>query len=270
VVLAQKLPSLSGISLELESDRLVLRLVQNSDLEIFSTLCWSLIDRTRSAKSGQEVITRIVRHLERWQRFLGRGNRHLLTDEQIRGLICELVFLEHELIFRFGNGAIAFWRGPVGDPQDFSVGTTLFEIKSHAAGAAPILAISSAEQLWHASGELFLVAYAIGETPQGASGAISLSGTVTRSRHSLVGSGMAELFEDRLLEVGYTDHPEYERTFFSIAAPDIFRVADDFPRITKEMIRPGVCRVKYGIEIAVCLPYKAEPDWGVLGASHGC
>ena len=264
------LPSLRGIHLELESDRLILRLIQNSDLEIFSTLCWSLIDRTRSAEVGHDVIARIAHHLERWQRFLGRGNHNLLTDEQIRGLFCELVFLEQELISRFGYGAIAFWRGPAGDPQDFSVGTTLFEIKSHMAGAAPVLTISSAEQLWHVSGELFLVAYAIGETVREASGAISLSGLVTRLRNRLTGAEMAELFEDRLLEVRYTDHPQYDQKFFSISVPDAYRVTDDFPRITKAMMRPGVCRVKYGIEIAACLPFKVEPDWGALGATHGC
>src|SRR5574338_494317 len=143
------LPSLRGIAIELTGDGLVLRLLQHSDLEIFSTLCWSLVEHTRSTRSKEEVLDRIVSHLERWQRFLEKEGRGLLSEQEIRGLFCELIFLESELIFRFGAIAVSFWRGPAGDPQDFSVGTTLFEIKSHAAGAAPILTISSAEQLWH-------------------------------------------------------------------------------------------------------------------------
>jgi len=265
-----KLPSLRGITIELNSDRLILRLTQNSDLEIFSTLCWSLIDRTLGVQPGSEVLNRIIEQLERWQRFLGRGINHLLSDEQIRGLFCELKFLEHELIERFGPTAIAFWRGPAGDPQDFAVGTTLFEIKSHTAGSSPVLLISSADQLWHTAGDLFLVAYTIGESAAETAGSQSLAGLVSRLRTFLVSPGIADTFEDLLMEVGYMDHPDYGLRFFTVSDPEVFLVADDFPRITKNAVMSGVCRVKYGIELAACLPYKSPPDWTALGATNGC
>jgi hypothetical protein len=264
-----KLPSLRGVNIELKPDSLILRLTQHSDLEIFATLCWSLIERTRGAQPGSEVLVRIIEQLERWQRFLGKGNDRLLSDEQIRGLFCELKFLACELIPRFSQSAIAYWHGPAGDPQDFAVGTTLFEIKSHTAGSAPVLMISSAEQLWHEAGELFLVAYTIGESSAESSDAQSLSSLVLQLRTLFNTADTLDIFEDRLMEVGYIDHPEYERKFFTVSAPESYLVGDDFPRITKNAVMPGVCRVKYAIELSACIPYKAIPDWVSLGATNG-
>lgn len=264
-----KLPNLRGVIIEINPDSLILRLTQHSDLEIFSTLCWSLIERTRGAQPGSEVLDRIIYQLERWQRFLGKGIDRLLSDEQIRGLFSELKFLEHELIVRFGPHAIAFWRGPTGDPQDFAIGTALFEIKSHTAGSASVLLISSADQLWHSAGDLFLVAYTIGESSAETPGAQSLYSLVSQLRSLLPASDLADTLEDRLMEVGYMDHSEYERRYFSVSDPDIFLVGDNFPRITKDALMPGVCRVKYGIELAACLPFKTSPDWKSFGATNG-
>ncbi len=264
-----KLPNLRGITIEITPNTLILRLTQHSDLEIFSTLCWSLIERTRAVKPGAEVLDHMVEQLERWQRFLGKPIDRLLSDEQIRGLFCELKFIEKELMPRYGAPAILFWRGPLGDPQDFAIGTALFEIKSHTAGAAAILLISSSDQLWHTAGDLFLVAYTIGESSTDTIGAKSLKGLVSQLRTLLDATGMAEVFEDRLMDAGYMDHPEYDRRFFTVAEPVFFMVEDDFPRITKDALMPGVCRVKYGIELAACLPFKGSPDWISLGAVNG-
>ena len=215
------------------------------------------------------MLDRIIEHLDRWQRFLGKGISHLLSDEQIRGLFCELKFLEQELIPRFGPTAVAFWRGPMGDPQDFAIGTALFEIKSHTAGSASVLLISSAEQLWDSAGDLFLAAYAIGEASAKTAEAQSLAELVSRIRSLIVVTEIADTLEDRLMEIGYLDHSEYEQRFFSVSIPDVFLVSDNFPRISKETIKPGICRVKYGIELAACIPFRASPDWTTLGAVNG-
>ena len=265
----QRLPNLRGISIEIKPDSLILRLTHQNDLEIFSTLCWSLVEKTRTAQPGSEVLERLITQLERWQRFLGKGIARILSDEQIRGLFCELKFFKNELVERYGPSSIAFWRGPLGDPQDFAVGTTLFEIKSHTAGSAPVLQISSAEQLWSAAGDLYLVTYTIGETSSETAGSLSLAAMVKLLRTLIVAPDMADTLEDRLMEVGYIDHPEYEQRFFTVSEPSTFLVGTDFPRISKEALMPGVCRVKYAIELAACIPFRATPDWKSLGAVNG-
>lgn len=269
LVTDRKLPSLRGISIELIPESLLLRLQQQSDIEMFVTLCLSLIERTRSIRSGTDTLDCILNHLERWQRFLGKPPSTLLTDEELRGLFCELRFLELELLPRFGPAAVEGWHGPAGHPQDFAVGTTLFEIKSHMAGSAPVVMISSAEQLWHAAGDLFLVVYTIGISPQHTEEAPSLLDLVNRIRSMLPTQQDLETFENRLTGMGYFDHPDYGRTAYVVTLPDCFLVSGNFPRVDREAMRPGVCRLRYGIELAACLPFRSVPDWNGLGADNG-
>lgn len=262
------LPTIHGISLELEPDHFTIRLVNTNDLEIFTTLCWSLIERARGLPSTGQVLEALVEHLVRWQRFLGKSSRGLLSDEEIRGLFCELCFLQESLIPRYGVEAVNYWHGPSGYPQDFAFGTVLFEVKSHMAGSPPVLTISSADQLWHASGDLYLVAYTIGIAPQTLAGALSLGQRVNQIRQLLPASQI-DVFEDRLIELGYTDHPEYEKQHFIVSQPDCFHVTDTFPRITSDAVPPGVCKVRYGVELAACIPFKREPSWDSLGGENG-
>lgn len=265
----RSLPQLRGVAVDIVGDDLTLRLLESQEFPIFTTLCLSLVERTRAASSTEAAIELIIQHLERWQRFLEKRSNELLSDQEIRGLICELTFLHSELIPRFGQTAINFWRGPAGDPQDFSVGNTLFEIKSHAAGSAPVLMISSANQLWHSAGDLFLVSYTIGTSGHETSGAVSLAGLVETIRTLFDQAEFLQKYEERLIEVGYFEHVEYQKRFFTTSYPDFFAVRDGFPRITTDSLPLGVCRIKYGIEIAACLPYRAVPDWKAMGESDG-
>jgi hypothetical protein len=262
------LPTIHGISIELEPDHFAIRLINPSDTEIFTTLCWSLVDRARSLPSGGQVLDALVAHLVRWQKFLGKSSRGLLSDEEVRGLYCELCFLQERLLSRYGAEAINYWHGPSGYPQDFAIGTTLFEVKSHMAGSPPVVAISSAEQLWHTTGELFLVVYTLGEGPKALEGAFSLRQRVDQVRQFLPDT-LLDVFEDRLIELGYTDHPEYDKHHYVVSQPDIFQVIETFPRITSDAVLLGVCKVRYAVELAACIHFKCEPDWDRLGGING-
>lgn len=264
-----ELPTIHGISLELEPYHFTIRLLNSNDLEIFTTLCWSLIERTRNIQTIKLVIEHLVAHLVRWQKFLGKNSRGLLSQDEIRGLFCELFFLQENLIPHYGVDSVYYWHGPSGYPQDFAIGSTLFEIKSHLAGAQPILSISSAEQLWFSSGELFLVAYTIGEAPKSFPKTQSLKQLVDSIRHTLSNPDLIDVFDDRLMEIKYTDHPEYDKQHFTVSHPEFFKVNQTFPRITSDEIRQGVCNVRYGVELAACLPFRSEPSWDLLGATNG-
>jgi len=241
------LPTIHGISLELEPYHFIIRLLNSNDLEIFTTLCWSLIERTRNVQSIKLVIENLAAHLVRWQKFLGKNSRGLLSQEEIRGLFCELCFLQGILIPRYGVDAVYYWL----------------------AGVQPILSISSAEQLWFASGELFLVAYTIGEAPKSFPRALSLKQLVDSIRHEISNPELIDVFDDRLMEIKYTDHPEYDKQNFTVTHPEFFKVNETFPRITSDEIRQGVCNVRYGVELAACLPFRSDPAWDSLGATNG-
>jgi hypothetical protein len=261
-----QVPSIRGLKLDLNGRVFMIRLMQMSDLEIFTALCCSLVDRSRGARTGTDALKWMIAHLERWQRFLGRSKGGVLSEQELRGLLCELVFLDRELCARFGESAIRFWRGPEGQPQDFSLGDTAFEIKSHLVGSKPMVTISSAEQLWNTSEALHLVVYTVGEATGAMSGAMSLAQVVANIRCRLT-SEVAELFEDHLLAAGYLDRQEYGRRFFTVSDPVIYHVTGTFPRITPEQVPAGICRLQYGLELAACVPFRAVPDWSKLGGN---
>lgn len=267
--LQKSFPLLKGIGVELEKDRLLLRLVENNDIELFTTLCWSLIERTRHIDAEDQVVNAILTHLERWQRFLGKAPNGLLSDLEIRGLFGELTFLDSELMTRFGCDAVSFWHGPAGYPQDFAIGTTLFEVKSRLAGASPVVLISSPEQLWYEAGRLYLAVYTIGLASEHTVGSLSLTQLIAKIRTTLAGSELFDVFEGRLMEAGYVDHPEYGMKHYSISPPDFFEIREGFPRITAAALPQGICRVSYGVEIAGCLPFRVNPDWSSLGEHRG-
>lgn len=262
------LPTLKGVRVELLKEWLLFRLLDASAEEIFQTLCCSLIERTRRISSPQGALVALLAHLERWQYFFGRENGGLLADHEIRGLFGELTFLKSDLLTRFGEASAQFWNGPFGHPQDFAVGTSAFEIKTTLVGAAPVVTISSVEQLWPIGGTLYLVHYAIGEASEGWEGAQSLTCLVNSIRSSLSGH-TREVFDDRLFKAGYTDRAEYGRRHFSVSSPRYFKVSDNFPRLMAEHIPAGVQNVKYGIELSACLPFEVQPRWKAAGAENG-
>lgn len=268
LVLDRVLPSLKGVAVELSKERLLLRLLDASAEEIFKTLCCSLIERTRRVSSPQAALVTLLAHLEKWQHFLGRSNGGLLADNEVRGLFGELSFLKEDLLPRFGEASVQFWNGPFGNPQDFTIGTSAFEVKTTSVGAPPVIAISSAEQLWPVGGALHLVHYGIGETAEVGKGAQSLSALVSSIR-SFLSDETREAFDDRLLKAGYTDRAEYERRYFAVSPARYFEVRGPFPRLMAEDIPAGVRNVRYGIELAACLPFERQPEWKATGADNG-
>lgn len=263
-----EMPSINGISLELEEEQFTIRLTSPGDIEIFTSLCWSLIDRTRNIAAADKALEALVAYLFRWQKFLGKMSQGLLANEEIRGLFCELSFLKDQLMSRYGAKAIHFWHGPSKFPQDFAVGLSLFEVKSHLSGAPQKVLISSADQLWYSSGSLFLTVYTIGLAPESNPTALSLKQLVDEIRYSMP-VWLSDMFEDKLCEQRYTDHPEYDKQHFVVSEPDFFEVGEGFPRITPEVIPSGVGQVRYAVELAACVPFRREPEWEAAEANHG-
>ncbi|CAG2146695.1 hypothetical protein LMG19282_02999 [Cupriavidus campinensis] len=263
------MPNLKGVAVEHSFDRLILRLIDGSTEDIFVALCHSLLERTRRIASATLVPDAVRSHLEIWQRFFGKSNAGVLSDQELRGLFGELTFLQSELIRRFGQSAVLFWNGPSGAPQDFTVGTAAFEVKTRLVGGAAAVTISSATQLWPLGGTLHLVCYGIGEASEQGHAARSPAALVDDIRDCLTNAEARDAFEDRLLQAGYLDRPEYAIRFFAISSATFFEVREGFPRIVAEHIPVGVRSVQYVLELQACLPFESEPDWTTMGASSG-
>jgi len=266
-----ELPSLVGIqaayipaSGQVSRTRLVLVLNEKSNWELFLALCSDLIQATRSSTDTPSAVHVIVRRLTRWQDFLRKRPSDLLTEDRIKGLIGELLFLSLCLAPRFGPGmAVQFWQGPEGLPQDFNIGDCAVEVKCRSGATAPYVTINSADQLCPQLSEVYLFVVTLGKTIPEAQDAVNLPGLVSEIRALLQahGSDKIERFNDLLHMIGYVDTDRYLEFSYVVSGTAMYQVAEGFPRICSEEIHRGIVRLSYDIRLSECDPFLGQPDW---------
>lgn len=265
------LPDLVGIKaryLPLTQDspksRLVLLLNEQQNWELFYSLCNDLVGATRNAASAKSALEIILRRLDRWREFLRANRGGLLSEERIKGLIGELLFLKKYLIPAFGPGpAVSFWQGPDGAPQDFCVGNSAIEVKCKSGGAKPNIRISSEYQLCAQLPELYLYVVTLGKATDGQSGVVHLPGLIAEVRLQLASATYEqnERFSDLLFGIGYVDSEAYLDYSYLVAKEDTFSVLPGFPRICPGDLSQGVANVTYDISLSSCDEFAGSPEW---------
>ncbi len=262
-----ELPTVRGVELLVVAAdrRLQLVLEPTGDWEMFHALCLDLLSAADGGSDEATGLQLLVSRLLRWQKFLSKGTGKLLDEREVRGLFGELLFLRDSLVPVVGTAAVDCWQGPLGLPQDFVFDGRLVEVKTFAAGSAPSVRITSAEQLTSAGVPLFLHLVCLVRQADG----LTLPDLVDELLRLLAVSHAAtEAFEDRLMTMGYVDLPEYRAMSYAVTSVNYFEVRDGFPRLTVEQVPAGVKDVAYSICLVDMRPFavSASEVTGVLGA----
>jgi hypothetical protein len=267
-IIAKKLPKLEGITLVSPSYkdkfRLILVLNDKSDSEMFYSLCMDLIRGTSNLPNGIIPYHVIIRRLIRWQSFLKRKRSELLSNEQIKGLIGEILLMEEKVSVRFGwEQTIMFWKGPEGAPQDFSIHDSVIEVKCQSGGSKPTVKISSAEQLIPQVPEGYLAVYTITTTEQQDLSSFSLNDLVSRVFSKLENESeeTLERFSHLLDKAGYIYREEYESPRYKKIDLVCYGLKDSFPRIKLTDIKPGIENVSYQLRLEACDSFRSSPSW---------
>jgi len=256
------MPSETGVS------RLVLVLKEKINWELFFAICCDLLNATREAKSTKSAITIILRRLFRWQEFLKKNRRGILSEEKIKGLIGELLMLRDHLMPKYGAAAsVAFWFGPEGAPQDFNINDCAVEVKCQSGSTIPCVKISSVDQLSSQLPKLFLFVVTLGRTTIENTDSINLPSLIediqTHLRQESAQS--LERFTDLLVEAGYYYSKEYLDFNYLFLDEQAFTVTDGFPRICPDDISSGIMRLSYSISLTECEPFAVEiSKWEVI------
>ncbi len=161
----------------------------------------------------------------------------ILAVERQLGLLGELIFLERLAAAR-GEGALDAWLGPRGEPHDFRIGTSEFEVKT-TVSPYRIHGINGMEQLVPTHGcKLFLISVQL--APAGAGGGFSLGDKVQnltalfqraplRLQHFV---GNLELLGLKMAELSNYNRP------FTLRRPlSVIPVDKKFPAITRPLIQ---------------------------------
>ena len=265
------LPEIQGLQIEIFSTpnkpvkkRLILLLKETENWEIFLALCNDIIHSTRAVRDGSWATQIFIRRLKRWQDFLKKGRKEILSEDEIKGLIGELIFLRNYLTPSFGlEHAVRFWQGPEDLPQDFNVNDSAVEIKCQSGGSSPTIHISSADQLNSQLHELYLFVVTLGKTPPEAENAVNLPLLITELRDGieLNAPTVLERFNDLIYLTGYIDSDLYLDFSYILSKVTSYIVTDEFPKICRPDIHPGIVRVSYTLSLDECTPFIQYPDW---------
>lgn len=237
--------------------RLVLKLNDSGDWDIFYILCSDLLQAAGEAETQKVMLSIIHNRLQRWQKLFRKFGKKLLTEQEQQGLIGELHFLKTYLLGEFSAGEVlSFWRGPYGEQQDFGIGSVSVEVKTKQGTSAPYVQISSIDQLSCSTGDCFLYVAVLNTAPVGADSSVSLNGIVFEIRELLQNADEIDIFENLLAEAGYMNLPEYDEKHYIVAKESAYEVSEGFPKLSQENIPRGVVSVQYKIELKECRPFE--------------
>ena len=265
-----RLPHLKGIEVFIHSDAkngrqsFALRLLDPSLRDLFERLCLDIVASTDSAASEPEAVHTALSRTWRWHHLLRGGAAGLLSSEEQKGLIGELLVLERYLLALTSPAlAVAAWRGPLGEPVDFVIGRTAIESKARGSSDAAMVHISSEFQLANPQGDaLFLHLTVLDSADADDDLGFTVADVALRVRDRLGGGDKVtvERFNALLAAAGFRFEDDYSHARWQGGERSIYRVHDTFPRLTTDTVPAGVSNVAYLLSLAVCGPFLVDPS----------
>jgi hypothetical protein len=219
---------------------------------LFYKLCEDIINQT-DACSPENGYVEIVNRYNLWKKMF-YGRKDILSEEEIQGLIAELLFLKNNIFELYGTTAgLNSWSGPEPTHKDFSHGNDWFEVKS-IANNKPTVFISSIEQLESTSDGKLIVFHMEKMSPE--FNGYSLNPLVEEILNSFALESDRDLFLDKLAQAKYAYSEIYDNYVYNVVKMEKYRVTDDFPRFKHDDLPRGIVKVKYEIELSVIEKFK--------------
>jgi len=228
-------------------------LLNNRYIANFEKLVEYILQQTKTCNE-YNCADQIVAVLSNWTRFLKRSRT--LSDEEVQGLIGEMLFLKRLMIPKYGEfEAVQSWTHPDMGKQDFIIESTWYEIKTVKIGSDSVK-ISSLEQLKsEKKGSLVLVS--VKSSTIRSDGAYNLKKMHTELVDSLTDPAAKNLFIDKTLEDDI-DNEAYESIVFEVESIEEYMVDEQFPKLTQDNVPSEVSAASYSLNIKMLEKYKVR------------
>ena len=253
-----------GMAVQHGRGRIVLLLNETANWELFKTLCDDLVRASGVVPEEITAVAVALRRLQRWQDFLRKARSLVLSLEEIKGLVGELLFLNATVVERFGwDAAVEFWKGPEGAPQDFAIHQIAVEVKCQSGASKPSVRITSVEELNPQLPTGYLVVQTLATAEDNAPGSFTLNSLIARIRGELARASHAtrERFDGLLFSAGYIHHEFYDSLVFQQIATSSYLLCEGFPRLRLDRIPSGIQKITYQLELEACAPFTATIDF---------
>jgi hypothetical protein len=272
IILSQKMPNLSGITLSVgtfgKQNQLLLTLQDKDESEIFHTLCIDLIRSIENVRDELIAIKTILKRLEKWQYFL-KSNRKIIDKRQLKGLIGELMFLKKYLLENHkAEDALTFWKAPLQSVQDFEMNSTAIEVKTKS--SVNSITISSHEQLYCELDHLLLYVVTLGESTKQTNESFNIYDIISQvhNKIKLENPLLLDTFDNLLMHYGFIELEEYSEHYYLYIADEFYQVIEGFPRIGS--LPNGIDKLTYRINLDTCKDFLLDSTTlQKMGITHG-
>lgn len=229
------------------------QLLHSAFEEEFLRLCWDMIESTVNTVNALDNL--ISKYIS-WQKLLQSASKKVLSFQNQKGLLGELLFLQESMTKIGTDKAVFAWIGPEGSDQDFLFEETWAEIKTVALSADSV-SISSLEQFEQEQDGL-LVVYVLEKSTEG-TGRITLTETVENILTQLeTNLRLREQFEMKIFKYGYRemDRDEYMKNWFRLVEKREYCVDSTFPKLTRLNVHPEIIGCSYLLSISAIEKYR--------------
>ena len=249
------LPQLRGLHIQEVSDGAVgqildIVLTEPAGLEVFHHLCLDIVGASRSATTEESAVSMAIQRTWLWHRMLRGAPSGKLSEEEQKGLIGELLMLEHLFDSVPRSRAVLSWRGPSGAPKDFEIGEVSIECKARRGAATPYVTISSEDQL-DSLGAPDLFLFVADLTSASEDQGFSVSDLALRIGQLVadVDQAASDLFGGALISAGLLPEHDYSADRWTVQGERSYRVDSGFPRIAASELPLGIERVHYQVDL---------------------
>ena len=259
----ERLPKLRGIQIEIpegagkEQRVLIFRLMDAAQRDIFYELCKDIVTCASQADEEKAAVAVSLARTWRWHHLLRGGSDRRLSLEEQKGLIGELIVLERYFLPHLSTtDAVGAWKGPLGDPQDFSIDQIHVESKARRRGTKGSIIISSEHQLSCAPDDaLFLHVIELSQAVAPEDG-FCLNEIASRISDAIgPASPATDTYDRMLLAAGFRWEDDYTDILWQEGQSWLYQVSENFPRITNENLPAGVFSIKYQVSQSECKDY---------------
>ena len=219
----------------------------DDNYSLFYHFCEDIINETENYQ-GEDGYKEIINRYSQWKKMFS-GNNKLLTENEVLGLIGELLFLKDRVFDLYGiTNGLNGWSGPEPTHKDFSYKNEWYEIKSINTFKNSV-SISSLEQL---DSELpgHLVVYSFEKMSPSFAG-ITLNKLVFDISSILEYETDRDIFFAKLKQVGYSYNEVYDNYVYNLVKLDAYLVDNTFPRIKADDLPKGIAKVQYEVLLSM-------------------
>lgn len=255
-VASSRFITISERKIEQQKYLLCFTLIDESVYEVYLKLCEDLIEQVKEETNTSRAQKIVLERFNLWKKML---ERKPLSVDEYKGVLGELLLIRD--LLQEGIPAVEVinaWTGPEFTEQDFVFPSSWYEAKAVTSGAM-VVTINSAGQLDH-PGDGWLCVYHLDKQQNEGVEELSIKKLVELLRKEFLSKDAEAqlLFDEKLYQFEYAPLTLEDNFWFTFSHKSLFKVTEDFPKLTHSMKRSEMQSIKYNLILSALEPWRVQ------------